>query len=230
MLAYLADDVFYLLVALAKQLLGFFLGTLQYLFALLLNLLNRALIAGDAALQTFFVLMDGLSLAFPVTLVAHDVLQILVALDVLRTHNLRRIFNHFLGDACLAGNFDGKRRAGLSDGQLVEGLHLMAVVEHGPIDHAFMVVGKMLQVLIVGGDDTESVLLPELFQDGLGNGTADGRLRASSELVDQQQRLCVGLSHHLLHVHQVRRVGRQVVFNALLVAYVNHDAFKYTRC
>ena len=46
-----------------------------------------------------------------------------------------------------------------------------------------MVVGKMLQVLVVGGDDAEGLFLPELLQHSLGNGTAYGRLRAASELV-----------------------------------------------
>ena len=59
----------------------------------------------------------------------------------------------------------------------------MAVVEHGTIDHSFMVVGKVLQVLIVGGDDTKGLFLPELFQHGLGNGTANHGFCAASELV-----------------------------------------------
>ena len=91
--------------------------------------------------------------------------------------------DHLLGDAGLAGNLDGERTAGLSDGQLEQCLHLMAVVEHRAVDHTRMPFGKLLQVLVVGGDDAERLPLPELLQHGFGDGAADGGLRAAAELV-----------------------------------------------
>ena len=62
----------------------------------------------------------------------------------------------------------------------------MSVVEHSAVDDAWMVLGKVLEILIVGGDDAKSLLLPELFEHGLGNGSTDGRLRTAAKLVDEQ--------------------------------------------
>ena len=84
---YLAYRVFYLLITLAQQFLSLFLGSAQYLLALVLYFLNRALVAGYAALERLFVLVNGLTLTLPVALVAHDVLQVLVALYVFRAHD-----------------------------------------------------------------------------------------------------------------------------------------------
>ena len=169
----------------------------------MLYFLNRALVAGYAALERLFVLVNGLTLTLPVALVAHDVLQVLVALYVFRAHDVRCVLDDLLGDARLAGYLDGKAGAWLSDAQLEQGLHLMTVVEHGAVDDALVVVGKMLQVLVVGSDDAKRLLLPELLQHRLGYRTADGRLSTAAKLVNQQQRTLVGLTHHLLHVHQV---------------------------
>ena len=59
----------------------------------------------------------------------------------------------------------------------------MAVVEHRTVYHARMSLGKLLQVLIVGGDHAEGLALPELLQHSLCDGTSDGGLRAAAELV-----------------------------------------------
>ena len=82
-LADFADGVLYLLVALAQQLFGLFLRFAQYLLPLALYLVQLVFVAVDLALQRLLVLVDGLPLALPIALVAHDVLQILVALDIL---------------------------------------------------------------------------------------------------------------------------------------------------
>ena len=129
------------------------------------------------------MLMDRLAFPFPVALVSHDVLQILVALYIVGTHDVRGIFDHLLGDTRLAGNLDGKRTAWLSDGQLEQGLHLMSIVKHRTVHHTRMILGEVLQVLIVGGDHAEGLLLPELLQHCLCDGTADGRFRSAAELV-----------------------------------------------
>ena len=108
MLAYLAYGVLYLAVALAQQFLGLLFGPAQYLLALLLNFLDAVLIAGYAALQVFLMLMYGLALALPVSLVAHNVLQIFVALYVLRTHDVAGVAYHLFGQTSLAGYLYGK--------------------------------------------------------------------------------------------------------------------------
>ena len=62
----------------------------------------------------------------------------------------------------------------------------MTVVEHRTVYHTLVVFGKMLEVLIVGGNHAEGLLLPELLQHGFGYSTANGRLRAATELINQQ--------------------------------------------
>ena len=81
-LANLTDGVLNLAVSLCQQLVSLLLGTLQDLLALTLNLFEVALIALDMAFERFLMLVDGLALTLPVSLVAHDVLQVLVALDI----------------------------------------------------------------------------------------------------------------------------------------------------
>ena len=48
-----------------------------------------------------------------------------------------------------------------------ERLHLMSIIEHSTIDHTLMSIGKMLQILIVCGDDSECSLLVEALEDSL---------------------------------------------------------------
>ena len=135
-------------------------------------------------LQGLLMLVDGLAFAFPVPLIAYDILQILITLDIVGAHDIRGVFNHLLWYACLPSDLDGERRAGLSDGQLEEGLHFMTVVEHRPVHYAWMILGKVLQVLVMGGYNGECLFLPELLQHSLCNGTSNGRLRTAAELVD----------------------------------------------
>ena len=86
----------------------------------------------------------------------------------------------------------------------------------------------MFQVLVVGGDNRKGFFLPELLQNSFGNGAANLRLSASAKLIDEQERAFVGLAHHVFHVQQVTGVGREVVLDALFVAYVNHNVLKHT--
>ena len=170
--------------------------------------------------------MDGLALAFPITLVAYDVLKVFVALDVFAAHQIACIAYHLFWDAALAGNLYGKRTARTADFQLEERAHLVPVVEHRTIGHTVVVVGEMLQVLVMGGDDSPGLVLPQLPQHRLGDGAAYLRLRASAEFIDEQQGVGVRLPHHHLHVEQMAGVGAQVILYALLVADVDHDAME----
>ena len=129
--------------------------------------------------------MNGLSFTFPVAFVAHDVLQVLVALYVVTANDFRSVLDDVFRDARFACYLYGKRRAGLPDAQLEECLHLVTVVEHGAIDHAWVVFGKVFQVLIVCRDDAKGLLLPKLLQHGFGNGTSYLWLGAASKLVNQ---------------------------------------------
>ena len=102
----------------------------------------------------------------------------------------------------------------------------MTVVEHRTVYHARMILGEVLQVLVVGGDHPEGLLLPELLQHSLCDGTADSGFSTTAELIDQQQTLVVGLTHHLFHVHQMTGVGREIILDALFVADVDQDALE----
>lgn len=39
---------------------------------------------------------------------------------------------------------------------------MVAVVEHGSVDDSLVIVGKVLEILVVGGDDTKGAVLVEL--------------------------------------------------------------------
>ena len=91
-----ADGVLYPAVGLGQQFLSLLLGTIEYLLALALYLLQIGLVALDMSLQRLLVLVDGLALALPVALVADNVLQVFVALDIVAAHNLRGVADDLL--------------------------------------------------------------------------------------------------------------------------------------
>ena len=66
-----------------------------------------------------------------------------------------------------------------------------------------MIIGKMLQILIVGSNHSVCLPLAELLQHRLGNGTANLRFCAASKLVYEQQSPPICLLHHVLHVEQM---------------------------
>ena len=78
------------------------------------------------------------------------------------------------------------------------------------------------------GDYTKGSSAHEALQNRLGNGTAYGRLGASTELVNKQQACRIGIAHHLLHVLQVSAIGTQVVFDALFIAYIYQYMVEHT--
>ena len=205
---------------------GFFLGLGDDFLARPVQFLHFRLIACDGFLHLLLALADGLAFVFPIALVAHDVLQVFVRVDVVAPHDGGGIGYYILGQAYFAGDLYGKRASGITYLELEERLHQVSVVEHGAVDHSLVVLGKMLQVLIVGGDDAKRPLLVETAQHRLGYGSTDLRLGASSELVDQYQAPLVAVLHHDFHVGQVRGIGAQLVFDGLLVADVDEDAFE----
>ncbi len=87
-LSNLSDGILYLLVALLQQFGCFLLRLLEDSLSASLDILDVALILGDGLFHILLALMDILALVLPVSLVADDVLQILVALDVFRTHDI----------------------------------------------------------------------------------------------------------------------------------------------
>ena len=65
----------------------------------------------------------------------------------------------------------------------------------------------MFEVGVVGSDNTCCVCLVQVQQYTLGYGSANQRLGARAELVNQEQGCIVGILDKMLHVPQVRRVG-----------------------
>ena len=226
-LAYLADGVFNPFVAFAQQFLGLFLGATQDFLALTVHLLHFCFIAGNGLLHRLLVLVNVLSLAFPVAFVANDVLKVFVALYVVAAHDVARIVDHLFGQSDLARYLDGKRRTGLTNLELEECLHFVSVVEHGSVGDALVTVGIEFQVLVVGRDDAPCVSLAELVEHAFGDGTADLRFCAGSKFINQDERPLVCRFHHVLHVEQMAAVGAQVVLDALFVADVNQDVFEH---
>jgi hypothetical protein len=77
-----ANGVLYLAIGFLQKFLRLLLGPAQDSFALAFNLLDACIQSFTGSLQSFLMLMDGLALAFSVALVAHDVLQVFVALYI----------------------------------------------------------------------------------------------------------------------------------------------------
>ena len=187
------------------------------------DIVQPLVIVGDHLVEAFFLGAHVLALVLPVAAVAHDVEQVLVHVDIVAAHYLAGLVDHLLRQPRLAGNLDGKRTAGITHRQLEERLHALAVIEHSAIDHAISLIGKMLQILVMGCDHTHHPVLVELLQDGLGNGSANLRLGAAAHLVDKDESLLTSLREEQLHVLQVAAIGTQVVLDALLVADVNEN-------
>ena len=95
-------------IGLLHQLFGFFFGFTDNFLARLLKYFGFSLIAGYGFLHLFFTLADVLSLRFPVTLVAYNVLQILVTLYIFAAHYFRGIGNDLFRQSDFAGNLYSK--------------------------------------------------------------------------------------------------------------------------
>ncbi len=152
--------------------------------------------------------MNGLSLRLPVAFVTHDILQILVRLDIILSHDACRIVYHFFGQAYLAGYLYGKRRARTAYLKLEQCSHFVSVVEHCTVDRPLVSIGKVLQVLVMCGDDCTHSLCPKLLQDRFGNRSSYLRLCSRAELINEYERPFRRTFHHDFHVPQVGRVGR----------------------
>ena len=91
----------------------------------------------------------------------------------------------------------------MTDGEAKEWLHEVAVVEHGAIDDALVILGVLLEVLVMGGDDAERAVPVEALEQRLGQCAANEWLCAATELVDEQQCALVAVTDEVLHVRQV---------------------------
>ena len=76
--------------------------------------------------------------------VAHDVLQVLVALYIVAANDDGGVVYYFFGQPCLSGYLYGERAARPAYRELEQGAHLAAVVEHRAVGHAPVGVGEVL--------------------------------------------------------------------------------------
>ena len=114
----------------------------------------------------------------------------------------------------------GKRATRLTNGKLVERLHLLLIIEHSTIDDALMRSRILLEIAVVRRDDAPRPLLIKECQKPLRYGSTQLRLRASSKLINQEQTIRSASGRHSSHVLQVRGVSTQIVLHRLIVAYL----------
>ena len=97
----------------------------------------------------------------------------LIIVDMLLADEVGGVGDDGFGESDVAGYLHGETAACLSDGELEEGAHLPTVVEHGAVDDGGCLLGEVLEVGIVGGDDAKSALADELGEDGFGDGATN---------------------------------------------------------
>ena len=102
------DRIFNLGIRFLQQMFGILFRLFQDRLAVLFQFHHFGFVLGDDVFHLLFPLADVLALGFPVTLVAYDVLQILVGIDVFATHDFGCIGDDFLRQTDLTGDFHGK--------------------------------------------------------------------------------------------------------------------------
>ena len=195
-----ANGVFNRGIGSLQHTLSFLTRIGEHLLLLLRERGEFLFVVRNGLLEFLFAVVDVLALVFPIHLVAHNVLEILVAHHIVLAHQISRIANHIFGKPNFARDFHRKRTTGIAYLQHKEGLHLRAVVEHRTVDHMFRLLGKVFQVLIVRGDDATSLALHKLFENRFCQCPTDLRFCATSKLVDEEQTLAGAMLHHHLHV------------------------------
>ena len=221
-----ANGRFNLLVGVHQQSLGLLLGGAQGFEAGIFEVLLEVLVLLSGPLEALF-LLGGIGRAgFELGFFLFEAFEQVVVTDFIFAHQLGGAFYDFPGQADFAGDFDGKRRARLAYFEAVERLQLLGVVAHGPVHEVRGALGEVLQVGVVGGDDPVHPRFIQLVEHGLGDGPAQAGLGAGAKFINQHQAALAGQQHELLHGQQVRRVGRKVVFQALLVADIQENIFE----
>lgn len=158
------------------------------------------LVVRDGLFEFLLAVMDVAALVFPIHFVADNVLEVFVAHHIVFAHEVGGVANDIVGNADLAGDFDGEGATGVADLEHEERLHLGAIVEHGAVDHIATRLGEVFEILIVGGDDAAGVAVDKLTEDGFGEGTTNLRFGAATEFVDEEKAARGAVFHHRLHV------------------------------
>lgn len=195
-----ADGVFDGSVGSLEQALGFLTGVGEDFAFALREGGEFLLVVRDGLLEFLLAIVDVATFVFPIHFVADNVLEIFVAHHIVFAHEVGGVANDIVGNADLAGDFNGEGATGVADLEHEERLHLGAVVEHGTVDHIATRLGEVFEILIVGGDDAAGVAVDKLTEDGFGEGTTNLRFGAATEFVDEEKAARGAVFHHRLHV------------------------------
>lgn len=195
-----ADGVFDGSIGSLEQALGFLTGIGED-FALALREGGEfLLVVRDGLFEFLLAVVDVAALVFPIHFVADNVLEIFVAHHIVFAHEVGGVANDIVGNADLAGDFNGEGAPGIAYLEHEERLHLGAIVEHSAVDHIATRLGEVFEILIVGGDDAAGVAVDKLTEDGFGEGTTNLRFGAATEFVDEEKAARGAVFHHCLHV------------------------------
>ena len=132
---------------------------LQHLAFLGFDAAHLLVVAGYALFERFLFLTDSLAFVLPVAFVAGYVLQLAVIVYMLLAHHLGGVPDDGFAESGLSCYLDSERAARLSDRELEERFHRAAVVEHCPVNDAERDLRKMLEVGIMGSDESEDASL-----------------------------------------------------------------------
>ena len=195
-----ADGVFDGSIGSLEQALGFLTGIGED-FALALREGGEfLLVVRDGLFEFLLAVVDVAALVFPIHFVADNVLEIFFAHHIVFAHEVGGVANDIVGNADLAGDFNGEGAPGIAYLEHEERLHLGAIVEHSAVDHIATRLGEVFEILIVGGDDAAGVAVDKLTEDGFGEGTTNLRFGAATEFVDEEKAARGAVFHHCLHV------------------------------
>ncbi len=174
-----ADGVFDGPVGAFYDVFGFLRGLVEDVFLFLLDAFEFLLVSFGDAFQGLVGVADVLEFFVQRPAVLDDSAEVSFDAHKLLSDAGLRIFDDGLGQTHLPGQLKGEGIAGKSDVQLEQGFDLGGIEKHGAVDHPRFGSGcKEFEIRVMCGDDAVHAALVHLGQDGFGDGSARGGLRA----------------------------------------------------
>ena len=197
------------LPGLVDQLLGLFPGVLQQLFPLLLN-------GGIGLFRLLLVFLCFLPLSLSQLQLVFHLLPLffqgadhIFKLDVLAVHAAFGLLNDLHAQPQPLGNGKGVGFARDTEHQLVGGLQSGHIKLAGGVFHAPGLQSIGFQLGIVGGGRHQYPLLPQMLDDGHGQGRAFHRVGAGAQLIHQHHAAFSRLFQNLYNILHMRGEGGQ---------------------
>ena len=216
------DRILDLTVGIGDHPLRLLLGLFQDFGALLTNARKLVGIGLFQLLDLAVGDPDTVALLLPVMFVTGDFTQLFLEVDMIAAGLFARIADNILRQPDLAGDLHRERTARLADLEPKQRPDILHVEHHRSVGDSLGVRRIILNVGIVGRNHPVTAFTAEPFEDRLRDRPADDRLRTRTELVDKHQRPVRSSGEHVLHIEQVRRIGRKIVVDRLLVPDVDH--------